>query len=316
MKAETDRKSKMICAVNLRYSILVVLSLCLGFCHPVYAIGNTDKLLSKTILIAAHRGGYENDKADKAPENSVANILNCGKKGYDLYETDIQRTKDGHFVILHDSTIDRETTGTGKCSDMNLAELKQLYKRYRDGSVSGERVATLEEFLQLGRNHTVFKADLKPGVSAYFREIMDLVVKYDALDKIIFRVPYEQADLFTRYRAAGVPYTRSLLMFKISTKAQFNDIRQRFNPLTVQVDINKSKPATPQTLELIRYAASQGVLVETHDYGNEEDWTKLIESGVRMFHTKRPAKIKAFLQSHSKINADLDKLNSAESGQK
>ena len=300
MKAETDRKSKMICAINPRYSILVVLSLCLEFCQPVYATSNTDKLLSKTILIAAHRGGYENDKADKAPENSVANILNCEKKGYDLYETDIQRTKDGHFVILHDSTIDRETTGTGKCSDMNLAELKQLYKRYRDGSVSGERVAALEEFLQTGRNHTVFKADLKPGVSAYFREIMDLVVKYDALDRIIFRVPYEQADLFVRYRAGGGPYTRSLLMFKISTKAQFNDIRQRFNPLTVQVDINKSNPATPQTLELIRYAADQGVLVETHDYGNEEDWTKLIESGVRIFHTKRPAKMKAFLQSISK----------------
>ncbi len=99
---------------------------------------------SSSVLVAAHRGGYETDSADGAPENSVANIRNSSSKGYQLYETDIQRTKDGHFVIMHDVTIDRETTGSGKASEMDLAELKQLHKRFRDGSVSEERVATLE----------------------------------------------------------------------------------------------------------------------------------------------------------------------------
>ncbi len=70
-------------------------------------------LVANEVRIAAHRGGYETDKTDDAPENSVANIRVYMNKGYELYETDIQRTKDGHFVIIHDPTIDRETTGSG-----------------------------------------------------------------------------------------------------------------------------------------------------------------------------------------------------------
>lgn len=261
---------------------------------PVNRISNFS---SGKILIAAHRGGYANDKADRSPENSVANIGNCQRKGYDLYETDIQRTKDGEFVIMHDASIDRETTGTGATGRMNLGELRQLQKRYRDGTVSTERVATLEEFLQEGRNRTVFKADLKPGVSNYFKAIMELVVKHDAMEGIIFRVPYGEADLFARYRADGVPYSRSLLMFKVSTKEQVDDIKARFDPLTIQVNVNKSDPANRQTLELIQYAANRGLLVETHAEGNAADWRKLVEAGVRMFHTGKPAKVQAFLRS-------------------
>ena len=250
---------------------------------------------STIILIAAHRGGYDNDKADQAPENSVANIQNCESKGYDLYETDIQRTKDGHFVIMHDPTIDRETTGMGSTKDKNLAELKRLHKKFRDGSVSKERIATLEEFLQQGKERTVFKADLKPGVSEHFNEIMQLVVKHDALDGIIFRVPYRYADLFARYKADGVPYAKSLLMFRVSTKGQVDDIKARFDPLTIQINVSKSDPANRKTLELIQYAATRGLLVQAHAEGKSGDWAKLIEAGVRMVHTSSPSKVKAFL---------------------
>lgn len=57
--------------------------------------------------------------------------------------------------MIHDPTIDRETTGTGQASNMTLEELQQLHKRYRDGSVSNERVATLAQFLQQGKGKTV-----------------------------------------------------------------------------------------------------------------------------------------------------------------
>jgi len=91
------------------------------------------KLLDPTstrVFIAAHRGGYESDKEDKAPENSIANIENCEGKGYEIFETDIQRTKDGHFVIVHDPTIERETSGVGEVSEMPLHQLKRLHKRW------------------------------------------------------------------------------------------------------------------------------------------------------------------------------------------
>jgi glycerophosphoryl diester phosphodiesterase len=288
--------------MSLRISLLLISTLFLLDSHSLASGAGDIDLTSSDVLIAAHRGGYESDTADRAPENSVANIRNCQSKGYELYETDIQRTKDGHFVMMHDATIDRETTGTGKASDMDLAELKKLHKRYRDGSVSEERVATLEEFLVEGKGRTIFKADLKPGVSAHFKEIMQLVVKHDAMDGIIFRVPYEEVDLFAQYVAAGGPYSKNLLMFKTSGKKQVDDIVARFDPLTIQINISKSEPTNPETLELVRYATGRGLMVEAHAEGSPDDWAKLIDAGVRMFHTKKPAEMGHFLHSREEQN--------------
>ena len=152
-------------------------------CNTLTAMRSPD---SSAILIAAHRGGYSNDKKDRAPENSLENIVNCQRKGYDLYETDIQRTSDGHFVIVHDPTIDRETTGTGDISETSLSDLKRHRKRYRDGSVSESRVATLGELLDAGRGRTIFKADLKPGVPEHFDDVLEIAKEKNALDAVVF----------------------------------------------------------------------------------------------------------------------------------
>ncbi|MEJ6603726.1 MAG: glycerophosphodiester phosphodiesterase family protein [Verrucomicrobiia bacterium] len=252
-------------------------------------------LADSDILIAAHRGGYETDQADRAPENSVANIRVSQRKGFALYETDIQRTADGHFVIVHDATLDRETTGTGHASDHTLAELKQLHKRYRDRSISPKHVATLAEFLREGKNRTVFKADLKPGVSAHFPTIMTQVRELKAEDGIIFRVPFSEADLFAQYRDADVFTSTNQLMFKVSNRTEVDDIKARFNPQWVQINVSKTEPADPETLDLIRYAVSQGLAVETHAEGTPDDWAQLIQAGVRMFHTNHPTAFQTFL---------------------
>lgn len=251
------------------------------------------------VLIAAHRGGYQNDKQDKAPENSLANIQNCHRYGYELFETDIQRTKDGHFVIVHDPTIDRETSGVGRVSDMTLLELQQLRKKYRDGSLSQYQVATLNEFLKQSNGLTVFKADLKPGVSQYFAEIIQLVTQQDALDRIIFRVPYREANVYGRFRKAGGSIPDNTLMFMVTSKKQVDDIKMRFESSTIEIKLNKEDPTNERTLDLIRYASGRGFVVETHAEGNEDDWRKLITAGVRIFHTRAPSRVKTFLGSQA-----------------
>ena len=252
---------------------------------------------SLKVLIAAHRGGYESDKVDETPENSLANIQNSERKRYELYETDIQRTRDGHFVIMHDPTIDRETSGVGKVSEMTLDELRGLGKRYRDGTLSQERVATLEEFLIHGKGHTLFKADMKPGVSKHFGEIMELVAKHDAISEIIFRVPYREADLLDQYRTSGGPFAKHTLMFMVTSQKQVADIRDRFDSATIEIKLDKSDPANEKKLELIRYAHNKRFIVETHAEGSNDDWSKLIDAGVRIFHARAPSKVRKFLDT-------------------
>ena len=249
------------------------------------------------VLIAAHRGGYENDLADEAPENSVANIRNSQEKRYELFETDIQRTKDGHFVIVHDPTIDRETSGSGKVSEMTLDEVRSLRKRYRDRSLSQERVATLEEFLIEGKGRTVYKADLKPGVNEYFGAILKLLAKCDAQAGVIFRVPYRDANLFERFNREWGPVPKHTWMFRVTSKEQVDDIKKRFDSSTISIVSDRADPSSEKTLELIRYSRDSGFVVEAHAEGNEEDWRKLIDAGVSILHARAPSGVRKFLDS-------------------
>ncbi len=249
------------------------------------------------VIVAAHRGGWENDKADQAPENSIANIKNCESKGYELFETDIRRTKDGVFVVFHDPTLERETNGQGSVEEMTLVQLKKVHKKYRDGSVSKEKVATFEEFLKAGHGRVAFKVDLKPGVSKHFDELMKLVIRFDAVDDVIFRPTYKEADLLARYRAQGGFYAKHLFMFRVSSKKQIDDIKKRFDSTTIQINVKKMNPANEITLDLIRYATAKGFVVQTHAEGGEKDWGKLVEAGVRIFHTNTPSRVQKFLKT-------------------
>ena len=71
------------------------------------------------LLIASHRGQWR-----EYPENSIGAIKEAIKDGADIVEIDVHLTADGVPVLMHDSTVDRTTNGTGKVSDFTLEEIK------------------------------------------------------------------------------------------------------------------------------------------------------------------------------------------------
>lgn len=247
-----------------------------------------------TVLIAAHRGGYSNDKEDGAPENSVANVNLAIEKGYDVFETDIQRTSDGVFVIVHDATLDRETNGSGAARDLTLAELKTLKKRFRDGSLSQERVATLEELLLAGKDRILFKPDLKPGVIEHFEELAKLISKLQMTDQVFLRTRFSDATVIKQCFADGCPKVE--VMFKVKQAVQVKRVVEEFHPKTIQIDVTKGEVVSSQVAEAIREAVRSGVLVETHVYGDPVQSQKLAELGVRMFHTASPDRMLDYLK--------------------
>jgi glycerophosphoryl diester phosphodiesterase len=76
------------------------------------------------------------------PENSIDGIQQCIDMGVDMIETDLQKTRDGHFVLMHDKTLDRSTTGSGNVSDFTLDQIEQLRLRDRRGKVTSQQVPT------------------------------------------------------------------------------------------------------------------------------------------------------------------------------
>ncbi len=59
-----------------------------------------------------------------APENSTAAIDSAIAMKVDIVEIDIQKTKDGQLILMHDNTLDRTTTGKGEIKNWTLADIK------------------------------------------------------------------------------------------------------------------------------------------------------------------------------------------------
>jgi glycerophosphoryl diester phosphodiesterase len=110
-------------------------------------------------LVIAHRG----DSAHR-PENTLASFASALELGAELVELDVQLTRDGHVVVIHDPTLDRTTTGRGPVRESTLAEIRALSAGYPEkfGSVfAGERVPTLAEVLHLLRGRAKALVEIK-----------------------------------------------------------------------------------------------------------------------------------------------------------
>jgi glycerophosphoryl diester phosphodiesterase len=112
------------------------------------------------MLVIAHRGA-----SGHAPENTMAAFRKAVAQGATFIETDLQLSRDAHFVAVHDDTVNRTTNGRGSVHDLTLAELRELDAGSWFGSeFSGERIPTLEEILQFSKkNDVVFYLEMKPS---------------------------------------------------------------------------------------------------------------------------------------------------------
>ncbi|PTX92274.1 glycerophosphodiester phosphodiesterase family protein [Opitutus sp. ER46] len=109
---------------------------------------------SPRVLVVSHRGDWRG-----FPENSVPAIRSAIKLGVDIIEIDIARTKDGEFVLMHDRTLDRTTTGKGKVADYTLAEIRALKLRNGCGIETPYGVPTLEEALLAVKDRVLLNID-------------------------------------------------------------------------------------------------------------------------------------------------------------
>lgn len=114
--------------------------------------------------IFAHRGasGY-------APENTIPAFLLACRQGADGIELDVQLTKDGEAVVIHDETIDRVSTGRGPVKDYTLKALRQFsFHNGMEAYAGGVEIPRLAEVLRLVKPWEVkVNIELKTGIYWY-----------------------------------------------------------------------------------------------------------------------------------------------------
>ncbi|WP_051836071.1 glycerophosphodiester phosphodiesterase [Streptomyces sp. NRRL WC-3742] len=101
-------------------------------------------------VVVGHRGAPRS-----APENTMASFEAALDQGADWLETDVQTTRDGVPVLMHDATVDRTTNGKGAVGDLTAAQVAAL--RVTAGPGRAEPVPTLEQLLKrlVGSNATL-----------------------------------------------------------------------------------------------------------------------------------------------------------------
>lgn len=93
------------------------------------------------MMIMGHRGA-----AALEPENTLVSIARAMEIGVDAVEIDVHLSKDGEIVVIHDSTVDRTTNGTGPVRSYTLREMKAF------DAGKGETIPTLQEVMDLVDN--------------------------------------------------------------------------------------------------------------------------------------------------------------------
>ena len=142
--------------------------------------------LPKKHLIG-HRG-----VAGLRPENTLCSLSYASELGLNWIEFDVQLSKDREWVVLHDETLERTTTGRGMVADHTQEQLASLEAGlWFRPSYPGEHVPTLVETLELARSLDLFcNVELKApddAASLYADQFIAFIKKHQdlTLDRII-----------------------------------------------------------------------------------------------------------------------------------
>jgi len=96
-----------------------------------------------------------------APENTLLGFEMALAMGAEMVEIDVRPTADEVLVLMHDSSVDRTTDGTGEVDEMTLEELQQLVAVSTFDGIDDQPIPTFEEFLTAFHGRVLVNVDAK-----------------------------------------------------------------------------------------------------------------------------------------------------------
>ena len=133
----------------------------------------------------AHRGasGY-------APENTLDAFRKAVEMGADGIELDVQMTKDGELVVIHDETIDRVSNGKGWVKDYTYEELKKFNFNKTHLEYTKEEIPTLEQvYLLIKPTNLTINVEIKTGIVFYpgiEERVLELTERLGMKERVIY----------------------------------------------------------------------------------------------------------------------------------
>jgi len=161
---------------------VAALGLNLSYVYSVFTgKANFRLALFQNPTVMAHRG-----LSADAPENTLYAFSDAISVGADFIELDVQQTRDGVLVVMHDSNLKR-TTGVNKdIWDVDYADIQNLDAgSWFDPAYANARIPTLEETLQFVDKRAKLDIEIKPtkhGSDTLEQDVAELITRYQYTD--------------------------------------------------------------------------------------------------------------------------------------
>ena len=232
----------------------------------------------------AHRGA-----SGSYPENTLIAFQKALEIGVDEIELDLYMTKDDHLIIMHDSTVDRTTDGTGVIAELTLAEIKDLDAgRVFGEQFRGERVPTWGEALDLVQGKVGLNVHLKEGGNPdghYERKVAKALDDFQMVEDSILTCSDESVGIF-----ADIDSRIECRIFRA------NRTPEEYIRKSVEMGLRTMQPGRDiTTRDFVQKAHEAGRIVHVFYADTPEDMRRYIEIGVDGILTNYPEKLNMVL---------------------
>ena len=271
-------------------------------CHKTVSTWREAEALKKekrTTKIWAHRGSSGFAPENTMPAFEIAKVLNV-----DGIELDVQMTKDGELVVIHDEKIDRTSDGSGFVKDYTLAELKQFNFAKNKPVFGFVTIPTLREVYELfqGTDYMI-NVELKTSVIKYDgsevtaagegRTVPDTRCIEEKVHELTVEMGMERQVIYSSFSHASVLKMQQFVTEE-KTAFLFNDGWLDVTGYGKQHNVQALHPGMnyQDMADMVKEAHEKGLKVHVWTVNEEEHALKLKDMGVDAIITNHPGKMR------------------------
>lgn len=242
--------------------------------------------INEDILVTAHRG-----YSAVYPENTMAAFIGAVEIGADCMELDVQQTKDGEIVVMHDSNLKRTTGVDGDIWATDYEELRYLdVGSWKDVKYKEETIPTLEQVLKYARGKIRVNIELKPtGHETNFEKQVLEIIEKTHTEKTVYvsSMKYECLETVKSLN----PDVKTIYITSVS----FGNYKE------LEAADGYSVEASMLTQKFVNKAHANGKEVHVWTVNKEESMTEVMKLDIDAIITDKPevAKTLIYKKSHS-----------------
>ncbi|WP_079509138.1 glycerophosphodiester phosphodiesterase [Mesobacillus jeotgali] len=249
------------------------------------------------VMNISHRGASGHAPEHTFPSYEIGNLMNG-----DYIEVDLQMTKDGELIALHDETMDRTTGKKGYAKDFTLEEIKRLdagswfneaFPEKANPAYKGLQVPTLREILdRFGPDSNFFIETKSPDVYPGMEEkLLSTLKEYELEGNIIIQSFSVESLRKIHDLDQSIPLIQLLSYYAPASISDSEVHKIREYAIGVGLHFTAVNPA------YIKKITDSGLLIVPYTVNEKEDMEMLIDWGVNGMFTNYPDRLNEVIRA-------------------